>query len=137
MTHRNAAIQKRARALLAGLESGDRMQIYERLRGTVLEPDRERVERQEGLRRALCDLSRDRRRLADSVGPDLSGIRNQPADAILLHVLVPDYEIAAGYQSYVVETRDGRTLVGRLESEAPNSVTLRDGASQAHVILRS
>ena len=70
------------------------------------------------------------------MGPDLSGIRNQPADAVLLHVLVPDYEIAAGYQSYVVETRDGRTLVGRLESEAPNSVTLRDAASQAHVILR-
>ena len=71
------------------------------------------------------------------VGPDLSGLRNQPADAILLHVIVPDYEIAAGYQSYVVETRDGRTLVGRLESEAPNSLTLRDGARQAHVILRS
>jgi putative heme-binding domain-containing protein len=52
-------------------------------------------------------------------------------------VLVPDYEIAAGYQSYVVETRDGRTLVGRLESESPTSVTLRDGASQGHLILRS
>jgi putative heme-binding domain-containing protein len=71
------------------------------------------------------------------VGPDLSGIRNQPPDAILLHIVVPDYDIAAGYQSYVVETRDGRTLVGRLEAEAPNSVTLRDGAAQAHVILRS
>jgi putative heme-binding domain-containing protein len=71
------------------------------------------------------------------VGPDLSGIRNQPADAILLHVIAPDYEISAGYQAYVVETRDRRTLVGRLESEAPNSLTLRDGASQQHVILRS
>ena len=37
----------------------------------------------------------------------------------------------------IVETRDGRTLFGRLESEAPNSVTLRDGLSQSHVILRS
>ena len=71
------------------------------------------------------------------MGPDLSGIRNQPADAILLHVLVPDYEIAPGYQAYVVETRDGKTLFGRLESEAPNSLTLRDAASQSHVILRS
>ena len=62
--------------------------------------------------------------------PDLSGIRNQPADAILLHVLVPRYEIAPGYQAYKVETRDGRTLFGRLESEAPNSLTLRDAPSQ-------
>jgi putative heme-binding domain-containing protein len=75
-------------------------------------------------------------RLPPRLGPDLSGIRNQPADAILLHALVPDYEITAGYQGYVVEMRDGRTLVGRLESETPNSLTLRD-ASQSHVILRS
>jgi putative heme-binding domain-containing protein len=71
------------------------------------------------------------------VGPDLSGIRNQPADAILLHVVAPDYEISAGYQTYVIETRERQTLIGRLESEAPNSLTLRDGASQQHVILRS
>ena len=36
-----------------------------------------------------------------------------------------------------IETRERQTLVGRLESEAPNSLTLRDGASQQHVILRS
>jgi putative heme-binding domain-containing protein len=71
------------------------------------------------------------------LGPDLSGIRNQPADAILLHAVVPDHEITPGYQAYVVETRDGRTLFGRLESEAPNSLTLRDASSQSHVILRS
>ena len=36
MNHRNAAIQTRGRALFAAVESGDRMQVYERLRGTVL-----------------------------------------------------------------------------------------------------
>ena len=136
MTHRNAAIQKRARALLAGLESGDRMQIYDRLRGTV---SSRTASASSGKRvfSAYCATCHAIDGDGGRVGPDLSGIRNQPADAVLLHVLVPDYEIAAGYQSYVVETRDGRTLVGRLESEAPNSVTLRDAASQAHVILRT
>ncbi len=136
MTHRNAAIQKRARALLAGLESGDRMQIYERLRGTVSS----RTASASSGRKVFsvhCATCHAIDGGGGHVGPDLSGIRNQPADAILLHLLVPDYEIAAGYQSYVVETRDGRTLVGRLESEAPNSVTLRDAASQAHAILRT
>ena len=71
-----------------------------------------------------------------TLGPDLSGIRNQPPDAILLHVIVPDHEITPGYAGYVVQTRDGRTLAGRLESEAPNSITLRDSASQSHTILR-
>ena len=136
MTHRDASIQKRARALLAGLESGDRMLVYDRLRGTVLSrtaspPSGKNVFA------AHCATCHAIDGTGGQVGPDLSGIRNQPADAILLHVVVPDYDIAAGYQSYVVETRDGRTLVGRLEAEAPNSVTLRDGAAQAHVILRS
>ena len=70
-------------------------------------------------------------------GPDLSGIRNQPADALLLHIVVPDYEITPGYESYTVQTRDARTILGRLESEAPNSVTLRDAAGEAHTILRT
>ena len=136
MTHRNPAIQKRARPLLAGLESGDRMQIYDRLRGTV---SGRTASASSGKRvfGAYCATCHAIDGAGGQVGPDLTGIRNQPADAILLHVLVPDYEIAAGYQSYVVETRDGRTLVGRLESEAPNSVTLRDAASQGHVILRT
>ena len=136
MTHRDASIQKRARALLAGLESGDRMLVYDRLRGTVLSrtaspPSGKNVFA------AHCATCHAIDGTGGQVGPDLSGIRNQPADAILLHVVVPDYDIAAGYQSYVVETRDRRTLVGRLEAEAPNSLTLRDGAAQAHVILRS
>ena len=42
---------------------------------------------------------------------------------------------------YVPPPRPGAVarprLTGRLESEAPNSLTLRDGASQQHVILRS
>jgi len=71
------------------------------------------------------------------VGPDLTGIRNQPADALLLHIVVPDYEITPGYEAYTVETKDARSILGRLESETPNSVTLRDAAGQAHTILRT
>ena len=121
----------------AGVESGDRMQVYERVRGDGARRDRRAVERPEGVR-AHCAACHAVDGAGGQVGPDLSGIRNQPADAILLHVLVPDYEISApAIRRMSIETRDGRTLVGRLESEAPNSLTLRDGASQQHVILRS
>jgi putative membrane-bound dehydrogenase-like protein len=134
--HRNAAIQQRARALFAAVESGDRMQVYERLRGTVTTRSGNHKNGQQVFGR-LCAACHTFNGTGGRVGPDLTGIRNQPADAILLHALVPDYEITPGYQAYVVETRDGKTLTGRLESEAPNSLTLRDASSQAHVILRS
>ena len=136
MNHRDATAQKRARALFATVESGDRMQMYERMRATVTErPGNAASGRQAFARHCASCHAVDG--AGGHVGPDLSGIRNQPADAILLHVLVPDYEISPGYQAYVIETRGRQTLVGRLESEAPNSLTLRDGAGQQHVILRS
>jgi putative heme-binding domain-containing protein len=134
--HRNAAIQKRARALFAAVDSGDRMKVYERLRGTVLTRSADSTSGRR-IFASQCAACHSFDGAGGQLGPDLTGIRNQPADAILLHALVPDYEIAPGYQAYVVETRDGRTLFGRLESEAPNSVTLRDASSVSHVILRS
>lgn len=60
-----------------------------------------------------------------------------PTDALLLHILSPDYEITPGYEAYTVQTGEGRTIVGRLESEAPNTVTLRDGTGQSHAIVRT
>ena len=134
--HRKVSIQKRARMLFAPLDSGDRMQAYERLRGTVFKQSSNAASGHGTFSRhcATCHTFDGR---GGTLGPDLTGIRNQPPEAILLHVLVPDYEITPGYYAYVVETRDGRTLVGRLESEAPNSLTFRDAASQPHVVLRS
>jgi putative heme-binding domain-containing protein len=133
--HRNPAIQKRARTLLAPFESGNRMQAYERLRGAVLS----RQGFDESGKRVFttyCANCHSFKGSGGTLGPDLSGIRNQPAEAILLHVLVPDYEITPGYYAYVVETKDGRTLVGRLQSETPNGVTLQDASGQQHVVLR-
>ena len=112
------------------------MRVYERLRDTVLA----RTGNSTGGKQLFatrCATCHSFDGAGGRLGPDLSGIRNQPADAILLHVVVPDYEITPGYQAYAVETRDGKTLVGRLESEAPNSLTLQDASLQSHVILRS
>jgi putative heme-binding domain-containing protein len=112
------------------------MKVYERLRGPVLARAGNGTSGKEvfATQCAACHAFDGG---GGQVGPDLSGVRNQPAEAILLHAVVPNYEITPGYQAYVVETRGGKTLFGRVESEAPNSLTLRDASSQAHVILRS
>ena len=71
------------------------------------------------------------------VGPDITGIRNQPADAILLHILVPNYEVAPNYQTLSIVTQDGRSLSGWLAAESESSLTLRTAAGGEESIARS
>lgn len=133
--HRDADIRTRATALFAASDAATAQRAFERVRTDVLgrEGDRLRGERVFEQHCAVCHTFRS---AGGRIGPDLSGVRNQPADALLLHIVVPDYEITPGYEAFSVDTRDGRSFFGRLESEAPNGVTLRDGAGQSHQIVR-
>jgi putative heme-binding domain-containing protein len=133
--HRNTSIRQRAEALAAA-NTGSAMQIYERKLRDVLAHTGNPT-RGAAAFATYCSACHTFNGSGGRVGPDLSGIRNQPADALLLHIVVPDYEITPGYEAYTVQTRDERTIFGRLESEAPNSMTLRDAAGQAHAILRT
>jgi putative heme-binding domain-containing protein len=51
--------------------------------------------------------------------------------------VVPECEIAPGFTSYLVEAQDGRTLLGVMSSETPESVTLRQPGGQEDTILRA
>ena len=134
--HPNASIQQRAKTLLAGVDGSSVMQVYERAQRDVLARTGVAA-RGANAFSTHCAACHTFNSAGGRVGPDLSGIRNQPADAILLHILVPDFEITPGYAAYSVQTRDGRTIFGRMESETPTSLTLRDAAGQPHTILRA
>ncbi len=134
--HPDGAIASRARRVFASLDSGSAREAYARLRPAVVARPGD-ARRGEQVYAGQCAACHTFRGTGGRVGPDLSGIGNQPADALLLHVLVPDHEITPGYESYAVQTRDGLSLFGRLESETAASVTLRDAAGQPHTILRS
>jgi putative heme-binding domain-containing protein len=134
--HRNPAIRQRAEALYNAEETGTAMQVYQRKLPDVLAHTGDPARGAAPFTR-YCVACHTFNGTGGVVGPDLSGIRNQPADALLLHIVFPDYEITPGYEAYTVQIREGRTIVGRLESEAPNSVRLRDGSGQSHAIVRT
>lgn len=134
-SHGNASIRARATALADDVGADAAMQAFDRTRDRVssLEGD--------GQRGAVvfeqhCSACHTFTSGGGRIGPDLSGIRNQPADALLLHIVVPDHEITPGYETYSVETTDGRALFGRIVSEATHALTLRDAGGQDHQVLR-
>ena len=72
-----------------------------------------------------------------SVGGGLFGIRNQPKETILLHILVPDREITTGFAAYSLLTKDGRSLSGLVASETPTSITLRQPLGKEETLLKA
>jgi putative heme-binding domain-containing protein len=66
----------------------------------------------------------------------LTGIRNQPADVLLLHIIVPEYEIMPIYTVYNVETKDGQSQSGLLAGETAENITLRQAQGIEQVIPR-
>ncbi len=59
------------------------------------------------------------------VGPDMTSIgASAPLDYLVESVLLPAVKVKEGYHSVVLETRDGRTLMGRLVSSGGGNVVL-------------
>ncbi len=131
--HADLAIRRRAEALF-GTVLGDRAKVYEAYKDVVA------LMANPATRRAVFkrECAQCHRLDQDGVvvGPDLFGVRNQPKEAILLHVLVPDQEITSGFTAYTVATRDGRILTGLIASESPTSITLRQPLGKQDAILR-
>lgn len=135
LNNKDKKISEQAALLFQDLEGGGRMQVYQEYRD-VLD-----LAAEASLGKAVfqthCSACHTYAGEGGMVGPDLSGVNNQPADALLLHTLVPNYEVLPSYQAVTVETRDGRSLSGWLLSETDNSLTLRTAFGTEEPVLRS
>ena len=63
------------------------------------------------------------------VGPDLTSIgASAPMDYLVESVLPPALKVKEGYHSIIVETNDGRSLMGQLVRSSDGNLVLRDAA---------
>jgi putative heme-binding domain-containing protein len=122
LKHRDEPVRVRAGKLFATV-GGDRMKIYEERKAALQLPARALSGRE--VFKTHCASCHRLEREGFAVGPDLFGIRNQAKESLLLHVVVPNYEINADFVGYEVQTRDERTLTGLVASETANSITVR------------
>ncbi|HLU94241.1 MAG TPA: PVC-type heme-binding CxxCH protein [Membranihabitans sp.] len=135
MSSQNSEIKSLAEAAFSELEGGDRMKVYDNYKATL--GDGGDPENGKMVFKKACGVCHTYDGEGGQVGPDLTGIKNQPADAILLHIVVPNYEVYPTYQTMSVETRDGKHVAGWTVSETESSVTLRTASGSDESILRS
>jgi putative heme-binding domain-containing protein len=117
------------------MKANDRMKVYEEYKSLLaFTPNPQNGHAVFTRTCAACHVYRNE---GSVVGPDLTGIRNQPKEVLLLHIIVPEYEIMPIYTCYNVETKDGETLTGLLAVETPGSVTLRQALAVQVTVQRS
>ena len=72
-----------------------------------------------------CALCHTHSGQGHTVGPDLTGLRNQPAATLLMHIIVPNHEVQGAYTMYEVDTKDNQTFAGLLAADTPDQITLK------------
>jgi putative membrane-bound dehydrogenase-like protein len=71
------------------------------------------------------------------VGPDLTGVGRSTLDALLANVIDPNQVIGKGYENVQIETKDGRSLSGRMVEDTDTRVKLLSAGPKEDVIAKS
>jgi putative heme-binding domain-containing protein len=76
-------------------------------------------------------------REGSQVGPDWASFKNTGREKLLLNILDPNREVAAAYVSFLVETKDGQSVLGVPSSDLPSGITIRQAYGRETTIPRS
>ncbi|MCA1963049.1 MAG: DUF1080 domain-containing protein [Prosthecobacter sp.] len=72
----------------------------------------------------LCITCHKHGQLGVDVGPPLSDVKVKPPEALLSDILDPNRMFEARWSAYTIETTDGRTLSGLIQSETADAIVL-------------
>jgi len=71
------------------------------------------------------------------VGPDLTGVGRSSLDSLLANVIDPSQVVGKGYENVQVETRDGRSLSGRLVENSDTRIKLLSSGPKEEVVAKT
>jgi putative membrane-bound dehydrogenase-like protein len=131
--YEDPALRERARRLLTEPEQ-DRKPVVDRYKA-ALETEGDAAQGKVVFDR-VCSKCHLLAGEGKDVGPDLATVQGRPAAVLLGDILIPNKAISQTYESYVVETADGRTLDGVIGPQSPTFVTLRRENGEEDVIQR-
>ena len=132
---KDPALRARAEKLFASAIGTDRKKAYEDARDALaLKPA---PENGHAVFTRLCAGCHRLNREGVAVGPDLFDIRNQPKETILLHLVLPEQEIAPNFTYYECLTKDDRSISGLLADDGATSITLRQAQGVEEIVPRA
>jgi putative heme-binding domain-containing protein len=119
----DANVMERATKLFASSVSPDREAVVQKYRAALkLTGDRVRGA---SLFEKNCTVCHQMQGVGAKVGPDLSGIGQQPRETLLLQILDPSRAVLPDFVAYNAETKSGDSYTGFIAGESATSVTLR------------
>jgi putative membrane-bound dehydrogenase-like protein len=131
--HRDAAVKKLAKEVLAALASRDA--VVESFRAaTSMTGD---AARGKLVYQKLCVSCHRADGEGHALGPDFVTVRNSGREKLLLSILDPNREVQPNFIGYLVETRDGSSVLGVLASDTPAAITIREAYGKETVIPRA
>ena len=135
LRHPDAAIQARAMKLFGESAPNARQAVYEEYRPALaLEGSPENGKE---VFRSVCAECHKIGDIGSQVGPDLLSVVIRNREVLMTDILMPNESIEAGYEEYLLETNDGRSVTGVMAAETPETVTLRRAKGEQDVIGRA
>ena len=127
-------LAKRAKKVFTNLQPANTEQLKIYTNALLAERDTAAGEKVFKLYCATCHKTQG---IGFAVGPDLTSEFQRAEETIIHDILAPSAKIVGGYETYTVETRDGRVLTGLLARESASSLTLNlPGGNQLDVLRK-
>lgn len=133
---RNEEIKKLAHELF-GQAAGDRSKIVNDYRAGFGERQGDPVKGKAVFTKAACITCHQLGDTGVNVGPSLSDVKIKLPEALITDILDPNRAVEERWVSWVVDTKDGRTLSGLVQAENSAGVTLRLPGGLTETVPRS
>jgi putative heme-binding domain-containing protein len=131
--HRDRALKKLAHEVLPPPAS--REQVIESFKPSItLTGD---ASRGHAIYQKLCISCHRAGSEGNTLGPDFVTVRNSGREKLLLSILDPNREVRPDYIAYLIDTKEGASILGVLASDTPTAITVREAYSKETVIPRS
>ena len=134
-SHPDAVTRQRANRLLGAVAETDRAQIIEALLPAL--NLRGELGHGGAIFASRCASCHRFGGSGPTLGPDLVTAKSMGKEKLLINLLDPNREVAPGFLSYLVETKDGESFTGIIGDETGASLTLKQPDGLENSILRS